>query len=246
LSEVLRPIFTSDSERKSAPSNLRPKDAATLVVVDRSRGQPKLLMGRRKASLKFMPGLYVFPGGRVDKDDARMPHVGNFTEGDLAKMLARTSRMTERRLRAMALAAIRETYEEAGVLLGRRLAPARVPNVHWEPFVDHGVTPDLSALMFICRAITPPRRPRRFDTRFFLAEAEAIAITLPPEQRPDTDLEAIEWLSIDEARERPLPFITAAILKDIEARLALSDWATRLHPVPFYFSKGEKHLKDMI
>lgn len=243
---MLRPIFNSDSERKSAPSNLRPKDAATLVLVDRSSGKPKLLMGRRKASLKFMPGLYVFPGGRVDKDDARMPHLGDFAEADLAKMFARTSRMTERRLRAMALAAIRETYEEAGVLLGQRLAPARVPNAHWEPFSEHGVTPDLSALMFVCRAITPPRRPRRFDTRFFLAEAQAVAVTLPPDRRPDTDLEATEWLSIEEARERPLPFITATILKDIEARLSQSDWATRSHPVPFYFSKGETHLRDVL
>jgi 8-oxo-dGTP pyrophosphatase MutT (NUDIX family) len=246
VSEVIRPIFESETERRSAPANLRPKDAATLVLVDGAGGEMRLLMGRRKQSLRFMPGLYVFPGGRVDRDDARMAHTGAFDPVSRDKMLARTSRLTERRLTAMALCAVRETYEEAGVLLGARTAPTHAPNEHWRPFVEHGVTPDLSALLFVCRAITPPRRPRRFDTRFFLADARSIAVTLPPEQRPDTDLEAVEWLTLAQARAKPLPFITQTILRDLEARLTSADWADPNRPVPFYFSKGETHLKDWI
>lgn len=246
MSEIIRVLLDNPSEQTSADINLRPKDAATLIIVDRDETVPRVLMGRRKASLRFMPGLYVFPGGRVDRTDGRMSHAGRFSPETLAKMSTRSANFTENRARALALCAIRETYEEAGLLLGRRLAPTRVPNDDWAPFATHGVTPDLTALTYVCRAITPPRRPRRFDTRFFLAEKSAIAVTLPADQRPDTDLEALEWLSISEAREKPLAFITGTVLSDVEQRLSRADWADPNLPLPFYFSRGDKHLRDMV
>lgn len=246
MSEVIRVLLDNPAEQKSADVNLRPKDAATLIIIDRNGPAARVLMGRRKASLRFMPGLYVFPGGRVDQTDGRMSHTGQFSPETLAKMSTRSVRFTESRARALALCAIRETYEEAGLLLGRKLAPPRVPNEDWVSFATHQVTPDLSALLYVCRAITPPRRSRRFDTRFFLAEQTAIAITLPVDQRPDTDLEALEWLTIAEARQKPIAFITGTVLGDIEQRLSRTDWADPSLPLPFYFSRGDKHLRDMI
>jgi len=243
--EVVRPLFTAESERKSAAVNLRPRDAATLIIVDGRGPAARILMGRRKASLKFMPGLYVFPGGRVDPADGRMAHVGGFAPEAIAK-LADRARLTERRMAALALAAIRETYEEAGLLVGRRSPPERIPNAECAPFATHGVTPDLSALAYVCRAITPPRRPRRFDTRFFLAEASAVAVTLPPEERPQTDLEALEWLTLAQARDRPLAFITGVVLNDLEARLRARDPHDPALPVPYYFSRGDKHLRTEV
>lgn len=75
---------------------------------------------------------------------------------------------TEARARALALAAIRETFEEAGLLVGRRVA--FVPRTRargWAAFLAHGVVPALDALEYVARVITPPGNPRRFDTRFF-------------------------------------------------------------------------------
>jgi 8-oxo-dGTP pyrophosphatase MutT (NUDIX family) len=246
MSEVIRPIFATESEQNQKIRTGPPKDAATLVLVDGSGGTPRILMGRRKASLKFMPGLYVFPGGRVDPSDGRMAHVGALPPAGCDKLKARAGRLSTRRMRALALAAIRETYEETGVLLGVRAPPAAVPSEDWAAFATHGVTPDLSVLTFVCRAITPPGRPRRFDTRFFLADAGAAAVTLPPDERPDTDLEAVEWLTPTEARQKPLPFITGVILTDLETRLARADWADPSLPVPYYFTRGNSHLKDHI
>jgi len=241
MSTPYTPVFETPSERASNIPNLRPRDAATLILIDRSGPSIGVLMGRRKASMKFMPGLYVFPGGRVDPEDAGMAHTGSV---DFERMQNATPKLTERRAKALALAAIRETYEEAGVLLGRSEPPERIPGTNWEPFQTHAVTPDLGALTYICRAVTPPRRPRRFDTRFFAADISSAAVTLPPDQRPDTDLEAVEWMTIAEARMKPLPFITTLILQDLEPRLNAHDWASAHHPVPSYVERRGRNLRE--
>lgn len=244
MSEVLRPIFTDKTEAETRSPYLRPRDAATLILVDAKPGAPlSILMGRRKSTLRFMPGLYVFPGGRVDSADGRMDHHGSLSPQSIEKHSQHGPKATAARLRAICLCAVRETYEEAGVLLGRRVKPARIPSPDWQAFDTHGVTPDLDDLTFFCRAITPPGRPRRFDTRFFLAEHKAVAVTLPEAERPDTDLEAVEWLSLAEARAKPLPFITRLILDDIEQRLTRADWRLPSQPVTYYFNRGNKQLR---
>ena len=63
----------NEVERDLTHPYVRPKDAATLILVDRSGPAPKVLLGKRHARHKFMPGRYVFPGGRVDPDDRLMP-----------------------------------------------------------------------------------------------------------------------------------------------------------------------------
>ena len=163
------------SERAKKP-RIRPSDAATLIVIDRQGRTPKLLMGKRHASLKFMPGKFVFPGGRIEPGDAAMSVVGTLHPRAEQALLAHVPRASQQRGRALALAAIRETYEETGILFGSRDygAPARVPNAAWEAFREHGVLPDLEALQVIARAITPSKRTKRFDTRFFAIDRRAI------------------------------------------------------------------------
>ena len=247
MSEVLRPVFADKTEAENRNPYLRPRDAATLVLVDRPKaGTQRVLMGRRKASLRFMPGLYVFPGGRVDAADGRMAHHGALSPETMAKLALHGPKASEARLRAIGLCAIRETYEEAGLLLGRRGAPAQIPNSDWQPFARHEVTPDLGDLIFFCRAITPPGRPRRFDTRFFLAEKSAVAVTLADGERPETDLEAVEWVTFEEARGKPLPFITRLILDDVEKRLAAPDWRNPALAATYYFNRGNQQLRQMV
>ncbi len=229
----------------------RPKDAATLILIDRSSAVPLILAGRRKMSLKFLPGLYVFPGGKLDRHDRYMPHLGDLSTTTLAKLTLRTPRPTPQRLRALALAAIRETYEEAGVLLGQRQAPplhraAWQASASWQDFATHQVTPDLSTLHYIARAITPPNRPRRYDTRFFIADRRSIAVELPEHLRPDTDLEDVEWLSLKDLRAKPLPFITTQILNEIEPHLKTTDWGSEPMSTPFYYQKQKIYCCDYI
>ena len=189
---------------------VRPRDAATLIIV-RQGDTPRILMGKRAASHKFMPNKFVFPGGRRDPCDSRIdaPHALR------APVLRRLERhtgaaMNAARLRGLALAAIRETFEETGLVLGHAAArPPRSRNADWGRYFAHGVVPPLDQMDFIARAITPTYRTRRFDTRFFLAYAEQL-FTDPERINASGELLDLHWLTLDEARKRDLPIITRA------------------------------------
>jgi 8-oxo-dGTP pyrophosphatase MutT (NUDIX family) len=135
------------------------------------------------------------------------------------------------RARGLALAAIRETFEEAGVLVGARAEHTpRTRSPSWRRFFSHGVAPHLPALDFVGRAITPPGRPRRYDTRFFMVDASAIAHTLDAAERSDELLEPV-WLTLAEARGTKTMGIIKLMLDEVEERLEAPDPA---RPAPFY------------
>jgi 8-oxo-dGTP pyrophosphatase MutT (NUDIX family) len=224
---------TADERVRTAAKRIRPRDAATLILIDRSGAAPKVLMGRRHASHAFMPSKFVFPGGRVEPYDGRMTAHGELEENHQARLLKHVVRAAPARTRAFALAAIRETCEETGLLVGRPVtATPRVPCPAWQAFADAKVVPDLSQLHFIARAITPPPRNRRFDARFFAADAAGIAHRIEGVVGPDTELDEIVWVPIREARELDLPTITQKVLEELERRIA-GGFDPAL-PVPFF------------
>ena len=161
---------------------MRPRDAATLMLLDRSGGGFKVLMGRRHARHAFMPGKFVFPGGRTDPADARIAVAADL-HPEVWRKLTAGNRLTPARARAIALSAIRETYEEAGLLIGAK-GPFSTAKPDWQGFAEHGVQPSLQTLRLVARAITPPNRVRRFDTRFFVAWREDVAVRAA-RRRPD-------------------------------------------------------------
>jgi 8-oxo-dGTP pyrophosphatase MutT (NUDIX family) len=196
----------SDGALRETARAVRPKDAATLILV-RREPRPALLMGRRHGGHAFMPSKWVFPGGGVDRADARAPSATELRP-DVARRLGP-------RARGLAMAAVRETFEEAGLLLARPGGPARAPR-GWEVFLEHGL-PDLAALDYVARAVTPPYRPRRFDARFFLAEASAL---LSLERLAGTgELEEIAWTPLDEVQTLDLPSITRFVVSEVAQRL---------------------------
>lgn len=235
-------------ETRPGGLRLRPRDAATLIILDTEGDEPRVLMGRRRSDLAFMAGKYVFPGGRVDPADARAPSVDDLPPPLCARLLTRMrNRASASRARALALAAIRETFEETGVLIGTEAEPPRpAPNAIWQAFVGHGVVPRLSGLRLIARAITPPGRPRRFDTRFFAAPAAAIARRLPLDEAPDGELEDIAWLTFDEAQALDLPSITHVVIDTLRADAAdLARYGDH-PPVPFHFMRHGRFVLDML
>ena len=120
------------------------------------------------------------------------------------------------RARGLALAAIRETFEETGLILGaRRERRAPAPEGPWAEFASAGFYPDLSILHFIARAITPSRRPRRFDTRFFAVDASAIAHKVDNVVHPEAELVELVWMPISEARSLDMPTITGVVLQEL-------------------------------
>nr|WP_245273561.1 NUDIX hydrolase [Phyllobacterium sp. UNC302MFCol5.2] len=206
---------------KRRAARIRPRDAASLLLVDRSGPELRILMGKRHMRHVFMPGKFVFPGGRTEVFDGRVSAFSELAEADQAKLLGGMgSRPSFQRCRALALAAIRETYEEAGLLLGRRHDdPSLIKHPDWAAFSERRIIPDLSLLRYFARATTPPGGSRRFDTRFFLAFRDAVADTLPEPTGPSQELEELCWLPFAQARQLDIPEITRLIIKEAETLL---------------------------
>lgn len=204
---------TAEARRRAA----RPRDAATLVLYRREGSKLRVLMGQRGSGHKFMPDRYVFPGGRIDRSDYYVAPAAPL-QPRVEEMLTRSA--DPAKARALALAAVRETFEETGLIVGRKLAqaPKRVPEA-WRPFFETGFGPALDGLEYFTRAVTPPYRPIRFNARFFMAEAREIA----GELKGSGELLHLDWLLVEEAKELPLPNITKYVLENLERIIAERD-----------------------
>ena len=226
--------FVFDPSDANGPV-LRPKDAAALILVRRNGDAMRVLMGERSAHHAFLPGRFVFPGGRLDIADQRLSIDTDLRPEVKAKVAVGA---TSSRARGLALAAIRETFEETGILVGRKTDEAiRTRSAPWRRFFSHGVTPRLEALDFVARAITPPGRPRRFDARFFMADAKEIAAELDVSSASGELLKPV-WLTLAQARQADVLPITRCILDEVEGRLRGSRDASG--PVPFFIPRRGK------
>jgi 8-oxo-dGTP pyrophosphatase MutT (NUDIX family) len=233
------------TERDQSFPNSEPRDAATLMLIDRAGPVPKVLLGRRHAGHKFMPGKFVFPGGRIEPVDADMPAAGELHPAMQQKLLARIAQPNPCFARALTLTAVRETAEETGLLLGVKSAgPPSVQGEIWADFAAANVTPDLSHIYFIARAITPPRRPKRYDTRFFTADASSVAHEIAGLVGPDSELVELVWIPIEEAAQFDMPTITGVVLEELLARVE----AGMGHdlPVPFYFMENQQFFRELL
>lgn len=236
---------TPEAPAKAAP--LRPRDAATLIVLDRSRKALRVLMGKRNARLAFMGGKFVFPGGRIEPSDRQMPVAGALSQRADDALRAKLPRAPHHLGRSLALAAIRETYEETGLLIGTRDygPPETAPDGAWQAFLEEGVMPDLEALHLVARAITPPKRPRRFDTRFFVVDRRGVAAERPGLVGPEAELTELAWVTLDDARKTlELPRITRIVLDDLEGAAQVGFPPYR--PIPFYFERRGKSMREEI
>ena len=220
----------ADAPRTGAAQ--RPKDAATLILT-RGSARPEVLMGRRAPGHVFMASKWVFPGGRVDRSDFTAASARDLPPG-VARRLE--GELPARRARALALTAVRETFEEIGLILGRPAPSANVAGP-WREYRQAGALPDLSVLSYVARAITPPGRTRRFDARFFMAPADAL---LSPEPTAGSgELDEIAWLPLDQARAQDLPAITRFVLGEVAGRLADPD-----RPLPFVRMVRGRHVVE--
>ena len=196
----------------------RPKDAATLILVRRDGPAPRVLLGKRSGGHSFMPDKYVFPGGRVDPHDARAPTLTPLTHAVATQLAISTRRAPH----AFALTAIRETFEETGLIVGREGEATGKPPQGWSRYYSEGVMPCLQSFQFIGRAITPPYRPKRFDARFFMADAEdALIDTRPPVD--GAELSDLQWVTLADALDLDLPSVTRFMLGEIGERLDRPD-----------------------
>jgi 8-oxo-dGTP pyrophosphatase MutT (NUDIX family) len=231
-----------------------------MLVIDRTGQTPKVLIGRRHHGHKFMPGKYVFPGGRVERADRRIGTATALDKRVEARLMKEVRYPSSEKSRGFPLAAIREVFEETGLVLGTKVGqhplrpllrkrervkgPEQTPIDQWAKFVASGVAPDLAPVHFIARAITPPGRPRRFDTRFFAIDANAIVTRIEGVVGPDTELVELVWLPIEEGLKLDMPGITMAVLEELKIRTAAG--FTHDLPVPFYRMQRGKRVRELL
>jgi 8-oxo-dGTP pyrophosphatase MutT (NUDIX family) len=178
---------------------VKPRDAASLVIL-RSRGKTaQVLLGRREPKHRFMPDVWVFPGGQVDRRDALATASSELAPAVAAKL---GTRWHATRARALAVAALRETFEETGLTFGA--------------LVRGRFHPALARLDYLARAITPTSSPIRFHARFFLADAAHASGRL----RGNGELLDLRWISIAAALELPIIDVTRLVLQETARRAA--------------------------
>lgn len=199
----------------------RPQDAASIILIDRSSSKPKVLMGKRGAGHVFMPDVYVFPGGRRDRNDHALPFASDLDPTVYSSLQKRVARpLGAGGARALALAAIRELHEETGLIFGSPETQA----------------PDLSPLRFVARAITPPGHVRRYDTRFFCVFTDETQLNL--DALHDTDeLVDVSWLDMDALCSLNMAQITRSILEDVTKLMIVDPVLSFKNSVPFYFMR---------
>lgn len=180
-------------------SDLPIRDAATVILWRNNSGERQILMGQRGAGAVFMPSKYVFPGGAVDPQDAQNPARGHFST-DCHHALTLHCKADAPQPDTLAATAQRELAEETGLGL-----------------------PPLHPLRFVFRAITPPGRPRRFDARFFLAQAAGATGDSETFAQASDELSHLHWIGLDAARALDLPFITEVVLAEVTAILSGQD-----------------------
>jgi len=204
------------------------KDAATIVLLRRDQDETRILMGQRGAKAVFMPDKFVFPGGRVDTSDHDLPQAVPADPAERARLNSHTSAdMAD----ALTNAAIRELWEETGLVMGRDTTTSHAAHPDWQGFYDMNMIPDASHLKYFFRAITPPGRPRRFDARFFLGEATGIVGDLDDFSNASGELSHLQWVSLTAARQFSLPFITEIVLSEVEDILNAPNAA---RSIPFF------------
>lgn len=207
---------TEAAKRAALKRAARPRLASTIVLYTGSKDNPKILMGQRSARNDFMPSVYVFPGGRVDRSDSYAPFHGDLN--------SRTEQILEaayppRKARAIALAAIRETWEETGLMLGRTGKWTKnINDPSWDEYRKAGKLPNLSNIEVFGRAVTPPHRHKRYDTWFFVEKFDG-----NPNQVGDSgELSNVGWYDWGQIKELEMQRATTMMLAVLKNHLSSS------------------------
>lgn len=207
---------TTRGTAPAGPDKTAIRHAATVILHRSGRDGPEVLMGQRGASAAFMPNKFVFPGGAVDAADATVPLAGDAGPDCMRRLALEASGLSPR---ACLVAAIRELWEETGLVLGQA-RPWQAPEPDWTRFAATGHVPDASALRYVFRAVTPPGRPRRFDARFLLADAAAVMGDPDDFTHACDELSHLQWVPLSRARSFDLPFITEVVLAEVAPLIA--------------------------
>ena len=197
-------------------SPVHPRNAASLVIYRRNGPQIEILMGKRPSKASFIPDAFVFPGGRMDATDKFIPIDRPLPQITRTQMQSHGAANREKAT-TLATTALRETFEETGLMIGPAGTAAELPFV-----------PDHGGLHFLGRAITPPESPIRFHARFFITNGADAHGAL----RSNGELNELDWYPIDQALKLPIIDVTEFMLGETKRRLEADNETST--PTPFF------------
>ncbi len=217
----------------------KPRDAASLILFKEIDNKIHFLMGRRPAKQKFMPNIFVFPGGAVEVEDSTVEYSKDFTKLNL---LAVSHNCSVKKARSLGLAAIRETYEETGLLVGQPNSSfINSQPIGWNMFVKKKIKPRLDILNYFARAVTPKEQTKRFNARFFLCDAQFCHGTI----EKNDELLNIDWYPIEKIiKKLKLAQVTQLVVRRAENFLEnQSDKISNLTIPTYSRRKGERVIR---
>ena len=187
---------------------VKPRDSASLIVLRETEQELQVLMGKRGKKAVFS-NVYVFAGGKVEKFDY-LPKAGTALKGDLSHRISSNPRTSL----GFAMAAVRETYEETGLLLGTRGDLGKTNSNTWDEIRKKNQAPDLGKLEYVGHAITPASKAVRFNAKFFYAWEH----DMTGELAGYGELSDLAFLNLKHALELPLVDVTQFMLEEIIRR----------------------------
>lgn len=199
---------------------VKPRDAACLILYRRRSSHLEILLGRRPGSSSFMPDVYVFPGGGVERTDAGITLDGTLDSRIVSRIAVGNS---ERRAIQLIVAAIRETFEETGLMIaapgsepGTQSGPSSPPIHNTLPaFAEHGLVPDASLLSYVGRAITPQSKPKRFHARFFACNTSSLTDFDQQTLKGNGELLDLRWIKTSEVADFPMRSVTVFMIEEL-------------------------------
>ena len=195
----------NNSKKKTS----KPKDASSVIIINKKKNDLYVLMGRRPAKSRFMPSIYVFPGGAVDKTDYKVNKIFKLST-DLKRTLLKSR--SQAHTIAIMLAGIRETAEECGLFLTRKTKFLDCKDLAcdnmWDLFLKKSLLPSIQNLHYFGRAITPAYLKTRFHARFFISDFKDFS----GEIKANGELENLEWIKLSKARLLPLADVTEFLI----------------------------------
>jgi len=206
----------SDAEKNAETVAPKPRDAASLILYRSVAGQTELLLGRRPTKSRFMPNVWVYPGGAVDPADSRATPATPLNREFTSKLAVGNS---DARARAFGMAAVRETFEETGLRITAPGDPGNINDDSYRALRDIGQSADLAALRYIGRAITPTYRPIRFHARFFAYCAD----DLDQKVKGNGELIDLQWFTVKQTEDLEMRVVTRYMLEQLDEMLNAKD-----------------------
>lgn len=214
---------------------VQPRDASSLLVYRGSGDQAEVLLGRRPKGSRFMPDVFVYPGGAVDDGDADIVPASALSETIVSRLNASCEAVTPTTL---AMTAVRETFEETGLILASQGDPGESADPTWTTFRDRGLAPSLAPLRYIGRAVTPTYRPRRFHARFFAVNVDQLSGSASATD----ELVELDWFVARRTGDLPMADVTRFMLEQLLDMLeAGSDW---IGATMFTHRDGRRHVEQ--